>query len=790
MLLASSEPEWWVGMSTATYERFVSSNVTVAWAQDAAAGDCKPWSAAPTSLKDSSDMSVVLDEYPVRCKMLVVPADFAQLTERVRPQLVIKHAVPAGGGGSASSETRTVVMIAQQVMTLLLRMMHWDDMHAGPAPSLLQLSVETMQEVWAGFASKAKGKKYETMRDAVVQIEIARRVLDDSRLKLTNARLATGLPKVVKLPAATGDDKDAIDARNAELFMKVEQIEKLRVKALVAGDGSMAKVADLLDYFGACERNADRMDPDLNMQRMTGMLMELVEGDVSAGKSSALARTRALSEDLSAKRLTVATRTMLRGAELRSYSMGADDRLEEFAVMIDLSSKVEEVRNEAFKTMLPNLVATLDALGSLYEGEKSPEVVVEQYLRLCELYTPDLKPFDVGTVSVVSNRLKAPLQRLLNEHEGKMSPAEKVTRLMSEKKRASRNEEMAPLTEKDAEKDEDSKGRAFTRAEVVEMSRMQTHSLWADFVVLVRAVKQHGGVAVDFVEAQLSSGLPVVRRQLFCRVKATGSEVMEYLLNYRMAKRKSYELLQDYLGREIMRGEATPRALGAWKASITIVEQLEAGKISAVNFEMLYAEVREAIGEPVDAVTLESFTKDNRYTNEKYLDDVRVLGSKVLKAWFWERKVLEKPEQLEGSFSQLISDHKSALRSAEGLAAGPKQDRLSSKFYGAYPCLLQALMDAEDNYVSFHEMSPAQIMVGESTTEVSRALIPFIPAGSKSHGMRKIAVETRVDMLTRAREMPYLYVAEMAARAGAQTGQLSDDSEATLAGATREHTVL
>ena len=100
-------------MSTATYERFVSSNVTVAWAQDAAAGDCKPWSAAPTSMKDSSDMSVVLDKYPVRCKMMVVPEDFAQLTERVRPQLVIKHAVPAGGGGSTSSENRTVVMIAE-----------------------------------------------------------------------------------------------------------------------------------------------------------------------------------------------------------------------------------------------------------------------------------------------------------------------------------------------------------------------------------------------------------------------------------------------------------------------------------------------------------------------------------------------------------------------------------------------------------------------------------------------------------------------------------------------------
>ena len=96
------------------------------------------------------------------------------------------------------------------------------------------------------------------------------------------------------------------------------------------------------------------------------------------------------------------------------------------------------------------------------------------------------------------------------------------------------------------------------------------------------------------------SGIPVVRRQLFCNIKAGTGEIMMLLRNYRMAKKNDVTIMQQYVGKVMTRGEMVPKAISGFKASVTICEQLVAGRVSKINFEMAVAEMRAATGQPAE----------------------------------------------------------------------------------------------------------------------------------------------------------------------------------------------
>ena len=92
-----------------------------------------------------------------------------------------------------------------------------------------------------------------------------------------------------------------------------------------------------------------------------------------------------------------------------------------------------------------------------------------------------------------------------------------------------------------------------------------------------------------------------------------------------------------------------------------------------------------------------------------------------------------------------------------GLKEGPLHRHLYDKEFGVFTKLQVALEDADDNYQQFMQMSPAQIMIGDSTTMISRSSIPLVPVTSKYWMMMQRSKQVSEKLMEKRADHPVEY---------------------------------
>ena len=94
-----------------------------------------------------------------------------------------------------------------------------------------------------------------------------------------------------------------------------------------------------------------------------------------------------------------------------------------------------------------------------------------------------------------------------------------------------------------------------------------------------------------------------------------------------------------------------------WKAPSFLVKRLVDNKASSINWEWVYAVVRDVTGVPIPRHKVSKFTDEARYTDVEWLDEVAGMGSTVLQACRVDDKDIR-----EGSFCSVVAMHKKALK--------------------------------------------------------------------------------------------------------------------------------
>ena len=194
------------------------------------------------------------------------------------------------------------------------------------------------------------------------------------------------------------------------------------------------------------------------------------------------------------------------------------------------------------------------------------------------------------------------------------------------------------------------RGRGLTKAELAEFALMRTHALWKHFVQDVSTLQLDSTqTGLDYTDLQLQSGLPKVRHFFLCLVNIKADFPWDFLANYRLAKQSEFGMLQLFLGREMLRDVTgtVPQMHSGWKAPSFLVKALVDNKADPINWEWVYAIVRDVTGAPIPRDTVSRFTDDARYTDVEWLEEVADMGSTVLQAWSVDVK-----DKLQGSFAR------------------------------------------------------------------------------------------------------------------------------------------
>ena len=110
-----------------------------------------------------------------------------------------------------------------------------------------------------------------------------------------------------------------------------------------------------------------------------------------------------------------------------------------------------------------------------------------------------------------------------------------------------------------------------------------------------------------------------------------------------------------------------------------------------------------------------------------------------------------------GSFRMLVMRHKMSLKLGATLKPEPKKTFMTNIFYGVWPMLRAALSSCDENHKHFMSMSPSQLMVAGSTSEVTRSLKPLIPKDSQYNRMHRTAKENEVLMRSQRLLLPSFY---------------------------------
>ena len=778
---------------------FKGSTLVVPWGTTAVAGDCLQWTWAPSVYNDGTHLEATFtDAMPTDCRMLIVSESCWQFLVGVFPFLTVSHSMP---GGHASRARFTRLLPEPYARSIALRSLTWKCDQDGPSVMCLRLKPETYAMVWAELRHQCGEETAPTtVKELNATIKKVRDASMATALQVSqpNDIFDAQLPGVVRagVIADTVEGFEDENARNDTAFDRAQNFENISVATICGANGEMEPVADFLDFVGPCDVNEKRIEVSGVFQSVVGMVLEIARNEqtVRAREGSAMTLMLDRKGETALDAAVVILRRALRKQDVRSYELRDEKRLYELSAMLDLGSSNERVREAAFIYVLPAMVKHYGPLKAFFGDEPNTGKMFETFKEMCKLFLPETTAAEMITVAQLSKVIASPMKKLENVKDKLelRDATAKMSWLLTMKKSTEEAMRAAPVTaEKAAETVDDGRGRAFTKQEVREFDQLQAHQLWGKFARLVTKLRAEGGKDMDFVQAQLVSGIPVVRKQLFCEVKAGSHSIMTFLRSFRMARKKDVTIIQQYVGSAMTRGEIVPMALTGFMASVTLCEQLVAGRVSMINFECAVADLRAALGEPIRKRDVDSFTDLNRYSNLKYIDDVIDLGTKILKAWGWEGSSEMTTQELgvvgnPASFNLLLRRHKSELRLADTLADAPRENRLGNKSYGAFPILLRAMTDAEQNYIRFHDTSPAQIMPEsdeneDHTTGVTCKLIPFIPDNSKYFEMVKVADHMRKDMVARSQEVPYLYNASLAEAAGVISGT-TETQAASLTG--------
>ena len=119
-----------------------------------------------------------------------------------------------------------------------------------------------------------------------------------------------------------------------------------------------------------------------------------------------------------------------------------------------------------------------------------------------------------------------------------------------------------------------------------------------------------------------------------------------------------------------------PEIHSGWKAPLfrILVKNRVDNKVASINWEWVYAVVREVTGVPIPREQISRFTDGAQYTDVEWLDKVAEIGSAVLQAWGADDK-----DSHQGSFRSVIARHKKALKMVSTPKDAPKDTFLTNE---------------------------------------------------------------------------------------------------------------
>ena len=753
------------------------------------AGDKQPylpqWSVVPANLP-GVDLSGVRDVLPDDVRSVVVASSFAMLVELALPMVTVKHM--DGSTGKRVLSDCTYIMPEPWVLECVLRLGVLDDAMAGVSISTIRLNLNSgALHKWWQFVEGAslhveapkQPVQLRSRMEAFVQDNINEPTL---RIQLTSgrtdgvleqtkaldgtevARAAAEREAAAESLAAAEDSNETHAAaheagEDPEFNLKVAlQQQRMKCKMFVKAGESCRKLAEIVFYWGNFFDANKRYDSGSNYHRQASILYGRAAGTSTEQQSalSALQQARMCSESLFVEKMVQGYEVSFQKGIYRSYPTAGDEVLNEFCVMLDLSSDVQEHRQAAFSMVLPTVVRSFETLGKILTDSRQT-AVFSVYKALVKHFLDTDLVCEETTLRRLEAAVDEPFKRASMQIETGDDMEVLVSKVMQQKAEDTVASVGSPTTTsiESVEASDKLTGKAPSRSDMVELMKLQTHTSWQKFVALVEVMVEQEASTELFVEAMLKSGLPVTRQQLFCLVNYRHDSPWTILINHRMANRKNLKAVQRYMGQVLMRNKrgVIEDEYRGYEAPQWLMEMLVAGRISKINWERLLAEVAKAKDSPYSPRQVEMFEDDNnRFTFPGFIEHIRTLGSKVLTAWNWND-----PAQDKGSFEMLMDGHKEALEMARGVQLEPRQAWLKAENYGAYTRIWAALADAEESYELFMSMSPAQIMVGGSVSKLARSLIPFVPEVSRYYIMSEEADRKQKELSIRRRDMPAEY---------------------------------
>ena len=752
-------------MVAVKFENFKNKTIEVSWPPVIQGKPVFPvWEKAP-GVVAGQDVAAITSSYLNDCDMVTVPSDFQAMFGGHYKFLTVRHV------DATNVESPEQRVVGVSIMTPIVYVRDFMMRVCFASEDIMACSVLRLRPILPKVASM-----WEALRKCgqVVGGEQNVRALFESIREGEGVRrqdevfvlMTTGGPSKenVKVDSSIDlKDGEADDAEMKAAKLIARRGEKIAVRDLVCKKQSMETVADLLAYWGVIEEEDLVLDESSMYMQMMTVVTECVEANETGAKTkSAMKRAMVASAVLFHAGIVRYIRRALRDAKFREYSCEQAQRLEEFCRLIDLDSGDKEVSDEAFKMTLKTLIRAHPGVSYILENSASVDEAFGGYKVLSMYFVSDAENCLESTIGLLENKVSGLAHRCRMEASDKVSVSERVQTVLGFGAEAKDSEQRAgTVAFEENSKGDDSAvgggvGRRLTKTDLHEMAQMRSHALWGKLVNIVKGLEDMGATTSDYVEAQLKAELPVVRQQLFCLIQVPGAP-MELLKNHRMASKTNFRVLQEYLGREIMRNKrgVIPERMSQYVAPIWIVEMLVAGRVSKIHWERLYSEVRMSSNTPLEVEVAKAFqVAEHAYSFVGFMEEIKELAVKVLRAWGWESML---DGEYEGSFARVMDEHKEALQVVHGVQEGPKQNWLQNSRYGAFVRLKRALEDAEENYTSFMRRSPSQVMEAGSVTKVTRALVPFVPAGSRYFEMSLLAEKKKEELAEKRDEKPEEY---------------------------------
>ena len=766
-------------MVATVFEGYQGDSIEVDWMPIVGENELFPtWHPVPDAgTVHGQDISQVQSKKLDDCPMIIIPSALAAFMRPAFPMLQVKH-FKLGTSGDRVLGASTFVAAEPHVNDVVMRLVKLDSSLMSIPVARFSMTYAAMQVVWDQAMLRGIGVLHANTR-AEVYATLLRFYegwqAEQCCLLSNETTQKVGLSAAVSVKTPTATEPMSAEVVNAnKIAVMTDQM--LVGDLLMAGDGG-AVLADVWAMWGKFEQPNEREDPESSFSMMMQVLHEVVKAELAEGAkgTSALNRAKLSSAKMLVKTMAQRMRIAMKPPKFRAYEADASERYLEWCRLLDLDAVAKSHRDMAFEQSLPYMFRHYVSLKWLAD-ETDDTTRLLAYKLLVQHFLKGDALFVEETLETLDARVAMLVSRSNNEGgtNGCMAKAHKIIEFDrdAEKEDAGAAESVTGAEAKDTS----GTGRPLTKRESQEMVRLRTHSLYAFFVAMVKGLQQAAQstevTTSDYIRVQLEAGLPTVRRQLMCVLSMSG-QPWEFLRNHRLAKRGAYKPLAVYLGSVLAtdRHGNLPERMKTYEAPSWVLELLDKGLVSQINFERLYAEVCEAQSRPLESSVVDSFTQDDRYMQAQYLDKVKEVGAKLLKAWGNDDGT-----DVSGSWKSLMDDHKDGLEEVVGLKSGPLQRHMYDKEFGLFSRLRVALEEADENYQQFMQMSPAQILVGDSTEKVSRSLTPFIPATSKYWLMLKRSKDESEKLMVKRADHPEEYNVESMLQ-GAQYHGLSAVSQ-------------